>query len=76
MKNGSTPIIDSSQDELLDQSHVAKILRTTTKFLEARRVRGGGPKFIRVGRLVRYHPHDVRDWIESRRVSSTSEELT
>jgi hypothetical protein len=37
------------------------------------RVMGIGPKFIKVGRLVRYHPDDVAAWINTRRVQSTSE---
>lgn len=60
-------------DELLDQSRVATILGTTEKFLEARRCRGGGPAYIRVGRLIRYRKSDVDAWLDSRRVSSTSE---
>lgn len=60
-------------DALLDQTSVARILGTTTKFLEARRVRGGGPKFIRVGSLCRYSRADLAEWINSRRVSTTSE---
>lgn len=60
-------------DELLNQSKAAKILGTTEKFLEARRTRGGGIPFIRVGRLVRYRKSDVDAWLESRRVHSTSE---
>jgi excisionase family DNA binding protein len=60
-------------DELLNQSKVAKILGVTEKFLEARRCRGGGVPFIRVGRLVRYRRSDIEAWLESRRVSSTTE---
>ncbi len=37
------------------------------------RVMGIGPKFIKVGRLVRYDPDDVTAWINTRRVQSTSE---
>ena len=69
--------IDSAQtvidpEALLDQSQVAKILKTTTKFLEARRCRGGGPEFIRVGRLVRYDLEAVRRWVRANTVISTS----
>jgi hypothetical protein len=59
-------------DTLLNQSQVARLLGTTTKFMESRRCKGGGVPFIRVGRLVRYRPSDVRDWIESQRRLSTS----
>ena len=43
------------------------------KTLEAWRCRGGGPPFIRVGRLIRYRPDDVARWCESRRMQSTSD---
>ena len=58
---------------LLDETSVAKQLHCETKTLQAWRCRGGGPPFVRVGRLVRYAPEDVKAWIESRRVSSTSQ---
>jgi excisionase family DNA binding protein len=60
-------------DALLDQIQVAKLLRVTTKFLEARRVRGGSIPYIKVGRLCRYRRADVEAWIESQRRTSTSE---
>lgn len=58
---------------LLNEISVAKQLRCKVKTLQAWRCRGGGPPFVRVGRLIRYSPDDVRVWIESRKVSSTSE---
>lgn len=58
---------------LLNESSVAKQLRCEVKTLQAWRCRGGGPPFIRVGRLIRYSPDDLQRWIESRRCASTSE---
>ena len=66
-------MVTTDPNELLNQSKVAKILGVTEKFLEARRCRGGGVPFIRVGRLVRYRRSDIEAWLESRRVSSTTE---
>lgn len=60
-------------EPLQDESAVAKQLDCETKTLQAWRCRGGGPPFIKVGRLVKYRPQDVEAWIESRRVASTSE---
>ena len=72
MPNITTPVkIDP--DMLLDQRKVAMILDTTTKFLEARRVRGGGPVFVKIGSLVRYRGGDLLAWIAEQRRSSTSE---
>ena len=62
-------------EPLQDESAVAKRLNCEVKTLQAWRCRGGGPKFCRVGRLVRYLPQDVEAWIESRRVASTSEHV-
>lgn len=72
MLTSTTTVQVIDPDSLLDQSRVAEILGTTTKFLEARRVRGGGPPFIRVGRLVRYRRSDVIAWLDSRCCTSTS----
>lgn len=37
------------------------------------RLTGEGPPFIRIGRRVHYHPDDVSNWLQARRVRSTSE---
>ena len=61
-----------ASEALLNESSVAKRLHCHVKTLQAWRCRGGGPPFIRVGRLIRYSPDDVQAWITSRRVASTS----
>ena len=60
-------------DELLNQFRVSVILGTTVKFLEHRRLRGGGPPFYKIGRLVRYKRGEVVAWVDARRRTSTSE---
>ncbi|MBI4001062.1 MAG: helix-turn-helix domain-containing protein [Nitrospira defluvii] len=62
-------------DQLLDDSWLAKYLKFERKTAQAWRTRGGGPPFIKVGRLIRYRKADVDAWIESRRVSSTSDSV-
>ena len=37
------------------------------------RLSGRGPKFIRLGRLVRYRRRDVESWLDARTRTSTSE---
>jgi predicted DNA-binding transcriptional regulator AlpA len=58
---------------LINEQAVSEQLGCQVKTLQAWRCRGGGPQFVRVGRLVRYKPEDVLAYIESRRVSSTSQ---
>jgi predicted DNA-binding transcriptional regulator AlpA len=41
--------------------------------LERLRVSGGGPRFVRCGRSIRYREGDLEAWITSRVVGSTSE---
>lgn len=42
--------------------------------LQRNRQIGGGPRFIRVGRLIRYRKSDLDAWLESRVRTSTSED--
>ena len=58
---------------LQKEESIAKQLHCEVKTLQAWRCRGGGPPFVKVGRLVRYDPASVQAWIESREVRSTSE---
>ncbi len=46
-------------------------LKRTT--LEAWRCRGGGPKFVKLGRLVKYRRSDLDKFIEARVRSNTCE---
>lgn len=60
-------------DELLDQKSAAKLLRLSVRTLERHRLDGTGPRFCRLGRLIRYRQSDLREWIESSLHTSTSD---
>jgi predicted DNA-binding transcriptional regulator AlpA len=64
--------LSSAMDELLDQKTAAKLLRLSVRTLERHRLAGTGPKFCRLGRLIRYRQSDLSDWIEGSVKSSTS----
>jgi hypothetical protein len=49
--------------ELATAGQVAEYLHTNVNSLAQMRYRGNGPKFIKVGRLVRYRWSDVLDWL-------------
>lgn len=59
--------------ELLTERHVAGVLRVSVKALQAWRLRGGGPPFIKLGRCVRYRLEDLEAFIASARRHSTSD---
>jgi hypothetical protein len=59
---------------LLDPEGAAALLGVTRRTLEAWRIRGGGPVYIRLSRgNIRYRPADLAAWIDARRVASTSD---
>jgi predicted DNA-binding transcriptional regulator AlpA len=51
----------------------ATFLGVQPKALQAWRTRGGGPPFVKIGRLVRYRPSLVEEWVVSQERASTSD---
>lgn len=60
---------------LFTADDLAQHLGVAVKTLAHWRVRGEGPRFARIGGRIAYDPADVRAWVESRKVSSTSAAL-
>jgi predicted DNA-binding transcriptional regulator AlpA len=73
--NTSTDVISSMSvtNRLLTTEQAAAVLGFTERFLESRRTRGNGPRYVRISaRAVRYRLQDLNDWAESRLTTSTS----
>jgi predicted DNA-binding transcriptional regulator AlpA len=51
---------------LLDERDVARWIRVSVATLRYWRGEGKGPRYRKVGQLVRYAPSDVHDWLNSR----------
>ena len=65
---------EQEQDSLLTPFQAADYLSMTPRFLEVRRHRGDGPRFVRISsRAIRYFRSDLREWAEARRRTSTSD---
>lgn len=62
----------SNHTILLNESHAAELLGVTSKCLQAWRVRGGGPIYLKIGRLVKYSQTDLDTFLEKCRRKSTS----
>jgi predicted DNA-binding transcriptional regulator AlpA len=60
-------------DRVLTQNEVAKLYGLSVRTLERHRTAGTGPKFTRIGRLIRYREQDLADYVESNLHTSTSE---
>jgi predicted DNA-binding transcriptional regulator AlpA len=61
-------------DTLITPATLAECLGMTERTLSEWRVRGRGPKFIRLGKSVRYSPDAVDAWLLSQQRTSTAEE--
>ena len=68
-------VAKDTNDALLTERRAADFLGVTARCLQAWRYRGGGPKFVRISsRCIRYRQSDLREWIEARLRSDTSED--
>ena len=63
-------------DQLFDQKTAARLLGISVRTLERFRVAGTGPRYVRLGRLVRYRQQDLVDFVDRNLRRSTSEEST
>lgn len=63
----------AGEDGLLDPKVAAAYLGLAVLTLADLRCKGGGPKFCRVGRLIRYRRSALDAWVNSRSYSNTAE---
>lgn len=57
----------------LNTDEAAKYTGLSRSTLEKARLYGGGPKFMKLGRSVKYRIEDLDAWMNARLVSSTAE---
>lgn len=61
-------------DCLINEQQAATFLGYTVRALQNWRLRGGGPRFVKVSsRSIRYRRRDLIEWVEQRLRSNTSE---
>jgi predicted DNA-binding transcriptional regulator AlpA len=60
-------------EALLTPPQAAAFLGVSLSWLAKARVAGNGPRFVKIGRAVRYVDSAVRDYIRARTRGSTSE---
>jgi len=69
----SAPAKTNELDPLLHPVQVAKLLSVSLSWLAKSRMNGTGPRFVKIGRAVRYATSAVHEYIKSRQRLSTSE---
>lgn len=57
----------------LTEQEAAALLHVTVKAVQRWRYRGGGPRFVKVGRLVRYQLEDLQAFVLAALRSSTND---
>ena len=61
-------------DRLINENEAASFIGYTIRALQGWRVKGGGPKFVKVSaRSIRYRRRDLIEWAEGLLKASTSE---
>lgn len=59
--------------EALDTHQAAAVAGLAPGTLRKMRISGEGPRFLKLGRAVRYRAADLEEWLSARVISSTSE---
>jgi predicted DNA-binding transcriptional regulator AlpA len=66
---------DHDHDTLLTGREASALLRLSERTMERHRSAGTGPRYVALGRAVRYRRRDLLDWIEHASRRSTSEPI-
>ena len=69
ISRSSSPVLEP----LLNVAQVSELTGRAVSTLEKDRLIGSGPRYVKLGRLVRYRPSDVQAWLADRVRQSTSE---
>ncbi len=64
--------LPSDPDALLTEAQAGSFLNLSVRTLQAWRLRGGGPHYVKCGRAVRYRRRDLVEWIDANTTTSTS----
>ena len=68
-----TTLITTDHDAALNENQAAEFLGVSVRTLQAWRVRGGGPRYCKLGRSVRYQKRELVRFQQENTVSSTTE---
>ncbi len=61
-------------ETLLDEKELSRLFRVSIGTLRFWRAIGRGPRYRKVGQLVRYAPSDVQEWLNSRPTGGEADE--
>lgn len=73
MTDQAHPTSEGVNPAYLNVKEAAAVLRLGVSTLNKLRVRGGGPRYLKLGRRVVYRTTDLTEWADQRARQSTSE---
>ena len=72
--NDSSPVsCDPFDSELLTPEQAARFINMSESFLAKARMNGDGPRYLKLGRAVRYRESDLVAWLKMSAKTSTAE---
>jgi predicted DNA-binding transcriptional regulator AlpA len=66
MAGGTGKMSDQNLETLLDEKELSRLLQVSIGTLRFWRTIERGPRYRKVGQLVRYAPSDVHEWLNRR----------
>ncbi|AMM83211.1 hypothetical protein AZF01_01570 [Martelella sp. AD-3] len=57
----------------MTETLTCELLSVSARTLQAWRLRGGGPPFVKIGKSVRYKRRDITAWLSANTLTSTSQ---
>lgn len=62
--SGNAIGVSKTEEILWDENDLSNFLNKSKRTIQGFRYLGIGPKFVKLGKSIRYRPSDVREWIE------------
>ncbi len=69
----SDTTLNTTNNALMTEAAAAEFLGMSIRTMQAWRVRGGGPRFAKLSKAVRYRPADLETFVAENMAASTSE---
>lgn len=60
-------------DKLLDEREAAELIGVSPSTLNSWRVRRVGPRFLKIGRLVKYRASAISAWIDAQEIGTSDQ---
>ena len=67
---------DDASERMINEHQVADLVGVSVATVRRWRLHGRGPRYLKIGVLVRYWPHAVRGWLKARPTGGDSDQVS